>query len=110
MTIRSIDMQVLIPKVTDIAKIQQVQLQENTARQQENINHNAQETFKNTNTVNQLLKNESALVHEKEEQEKKFKKNKEKKGKRENKPNTKNSSMNSFPVEPQRGNTIDIKI
>lgn len=109
MTIRSIDMQVLIPKVTDVARVQQIQQQENSVRQQENANHIMQQTIKNTNTVNQPLRNESALVHEKEEQEKNFKKNKEKRGKRENKPNTKKDSENTN-IQSSSGNTIDIKI
>lgn len=117
MTIRSIDMQVLIPKVTDVAKVQQIQQQENTARQQENANNIIRETIKNTNTVNQPLRDESALIHRKEEQEKNFKKNKQKKGKYQNKPNTKNSVENSVEKSVENssrqtppGNTIDIKI
>lgn len=109
MTIRSIDMQVLIPKVSDVAKIQQIQLQENASRQQENANLIARETLKNTTTVNQPLRDESALVHEKEEREKNSKKNKEKKGKNDNKQNTKNSADKAM-VDSQPGSNIDIKI
>lgn len=117
MTIKSIDMQVLIPKVTDVAKVQQIQQQENSARQQENANNIIRETLKNTNTVNQPLRDESVFIHQKEEQEKNFKKNKQKKGKYQNKPNTKNSvenpvenSVENSKLKPASGNTIDIKI
>jgi hypothetical protein len=115
MTIRSIDMQILIPKVTDVAKVQQIQQQEHNIRQQENANHIARETTRNTNTVNQPLRDEAALVHEKEEE--KHKKNKEKKGKNQNVTNTKNSVENSVEksvdnpgLKSSCGNTIDIKV
>jgi hypothetical protein len=80
MTIRSLDMQVLIPRLNDVARIQHVQQQENNVRQHEYNILNSDQTQKNSTTVNQMLRNESALVHEKEENEKKYKKKSVKKG------------------------------
>ncbi len=69
MTIRSVDMQVLIQKVGDIARIQQSQQLENNSRQQEFAQQISQQTDKDAKTVNHLLKNERAHVHEKQEKE-----------------------------------------
>ena len=64
MTIRSVDMQVLIQKVGDVARIQQSQQLENNSRQQEFTQQISQQTDKNVKTVNQMLRNERSYVHE----------------------------------------------
>ena len=64
MTIRSIDMQVLIQKVGDVAKIQQVQQEENLLKGNEANGQIAQQTAKNSRTVSQVLRKESGLVHQ----------------------------------------------
>ena len=107
MTIRSMDMQVLIQRVNDVSRVQQVNQQENNTKQQEFNNQISNQTAQNTHAVNQALRDESALVHEKEKQEKKSKKNKEKKGITDNKENTNEEHVR---LEPNRGNNVDIII
>jgi uncharacterized cupredoxin-like copper-binding protein len=105
MSIRSTDMQVLIQKVGDVAKLQQIQQQELNHKQQEFNNKILEQTIKNTHTVNQTLRDEAALVHEKQEKEEKAKKNKNKKGNANNKENSKEQNRN---MEPGRGDKLDI--
>lgn len=69
MTIRSVDMQVLIQKTADVARIQQSQQLENNSRQQELAQQISQQTDKNAKTVNQLLRSERSPVHDKQENE-----------------------------------------
>lgn len=99
-------MQVLVQKVGDVARIQQVQQSEHNNRQQQFAQQIEQQTEKNSQTVNQPLRNESKLVHEKQEREKKSKKNKKKAGEQDiienNEPN--------IAIEKYTGTTIDIKI
>lgn len=109
MTIRSIDMQVLVQKVTDVGKIQNIQQQESTLRQQENINQINQQTNINTSTVNQPLRSESSLVHEKQEKEKKSKKRSPKKGDSEITKNNRNNTE-SVKDNSQNSGRIDIII
>ncbi|MDD2585230.1 MAG: hypothetical protein PHT79_00595 [Syntrophomonadaceae bacterium] len=106
MTIRSIDMQVLVQKVGDVAKIQQVQQSDHANRQQEFAQQIAQQTEKNTKTVNQPLQNQSKLIHEKQEKEKQSRKYRNKEGKKDNKENNDDNVI----FEPNKGKTIDIKI
>ena len=63
------------------------------------------QTSKNTHTVNQTLRDESALVHEKQEKEEKAKKNRNKRGNTDNKENSKEQNKN---LEPGRGDKLDI--
>lgn len=107
MTIRSIDMQVLVQKVNDVGKIQNAYQQENNARQQENANQIVQQTVKNTQTVSQSVRSESALIHEKEEKEKKSKKKMQKKGDSENTENNRNSKQQTT-INRVQGRNIDI--
>ena len=103
MTIRSVDMQVLIQKVGDVARIQQSQQLENNSRQQEFAQQISQQTDKNAKTVNQMLRNEQAFVHEKQEQES-GKKKQAKKGKSE-----KIANRDKTDTRPnKRGNKLDI--
>ncbi|MDD3267757.1 MAG: hypothetical protein PHX14_00415, partial [Syntrophomonadaceae bacterium] len=81
MSIRSIDMQVLVHKVGDVAKVQQAQQLENSNRQQESTQQIGQQTHIDVKTVNQPLRNEHADVHEKQEKENQEKKSRAKKGK-----------------------------
>jgi hypothetical protein len=109
MTIRSIDMQVLIQKVNDVGKMQNIQQQEGASRQQENINQINQQTNTNTNSVNQSLRSESSLIHEKQKKEKKSKKKAQKKGDIEITKNNKNNKE-SVNDKAQNGSKIDIII
>ena len=105
MSIRSTDMQVLIQKVGDVAKLQQIQQQELSVKQQEFNNQIMDQTLKNTHAVNQTLRDESALVHEKQEKDEKAKKSKNKAGNTDNKENIKEKHKN---MEPGRGDKLDI--
>ena len=107
MSIRSTDMQVLIQKVGDVAKLQQIQQHEVNLKQQEFNSQILDQTVKNTHTVNQTLRDESALVHEKQEKEEKSKKNRNKKGNADNKENSKEQHRN---LEPGRGDKLDIRV
>ncbi|PKM77687.1 MAG: hypothetical protein CVU90_06305 [Firmicutes bacterium HGW-Firmicutes-15] len=105
MSIRSTDMQVLIQKVGDVAKLQQIQQHEVNIKQQEFNSQIMDQTSKITHTINQTLRDESALVHEKQEKEEKAKKNKNNKGNSDNKENSKEHTKN---LEPGRGDKLDI--
>lgn len=106
MTIRSIDMQVLVQKVGDVAKIQQAQQSDHTNRQQEFAQQIAQQTEKNTKTVNQPLQNQSKLIHEKQEKERQSGKYRKKEGKKDHKENNDDNVI----FDTHKGTTIDIKI
>lgn len=108
MTIRSLDMQVLVQKVGDVAKVQQAQQAENNSRQQELLQSIDQQTKQRSKTVNQTQKNESAFVHEKEEQEKEKKSKKKSKGKG-NKGNKENKE-NSLVKDSRKGKNIDFTV
>ncbi|MGS0764287.1 hypothetical protein [Syntrophomonas curvata] len=70
MTIKSIDMQVLVQKVGDVAKIQQAQQIGNNHRQEEFIKNINQETDRYSKTVNKPGESRHKKVDEKEEKEK----------------------------------------
>ena len=106
MSIRSIDMQVLVQKVGDVAKIQQTQQLENSNRQQESAQQIGQQTQIDVKTVNQPLKNERAHVHEKQEKEQQEKKSRTKKGKGSQTENNENSEKDGN----KQGNHLDITI
>ena len=67
MTIKSIDMQVLVQKVGDVAKIQQAQQTGNNHRQEEFIKNINEQTDRYTKTVNKTLQSEQKKVNQKEE-------------------------------------------
>ena len=77
MTIKSIDMQVLIPKVNEVC-VQQIQQQANTNQQQELAAQMAQAAVKNETSVNQLPPGEKTVIRDKPGEEK----NRNKSGKR----------------------------
>lgn len=107
MSMRIMDMQVLVQKSTDVAKIQQIQHQENNLRQQEIASHIVENTNKNTQTVNKPLANESKLVHEKQDNEEKHKKNRNKRGNDEIKENKENTEEHPR-LDTNRGTNLDI--
>jgi len=79
MSIRSVDMQVLVQKTGDIARVQsahQVDGQNKLMENTQNINAQNENIARK---VNDPLPNESKLVHEKEEQEANQKKKKDNK-------------------------------
>jgi len=107
MSIRTTDMQVLIQKTGDVAKLQQIHQQELVSKQQEFNNLNVEQTVKNTHTVNKTLRDESALVHEKQEKEKQSKKNQNKEGNGKSEENNKGETK---ILDPGRGINVDIVI
>lgn len=105
MTIRTVDMQVLIPKASEVSRVQQVQQQENNTRQQEFIAQQAQLTAKNETTVSQSLHTETVFIHDKEEKEKNKKKSSRKEGKKRHLENHRSVIRDSKSL----GGNIDIK-
>lgn len=106
MSIRSIDMQVLVPKVNDVARIQQTHQVDHLRRQQEFSQLIVQETQHNTRDVNKMFKSEHTDIHERQEKQKKEKNSQEKKGKSENEAN-----IDNMAVKPQdSGHLLDITI
>ena len=104
MSMRVMDMQVLVQKTADMAKIQQVQHQETNLKQHEMANQIVAQTQQNTQTINKPLANESKLVHEKQEKEDQAKKNRKKRGNLENGENTEEHTQ----LDMNRGNNLDI--
>lgn len=74
MSIRSVDMQVLVQKTGDIARIQAAHQVEGQHKMMENTQNINAQNENIARRVNDPLRNESKLVHEKEEQEKNQKK------------------------------------
>ncbi len=114
MTIRSLDMQVLVQKVGDVARVQQAQQTESNSRQQEFLQAIDQQTKERSKAVKETEKNESAFVHGKEEQEKEKKAKKKSKGKgkkrkKENKENKENKES-SLAKDRIKGNNIDFTV
>lgn len=106
-TIRSVDMQVLVQKVGDVAKIKQAEQSSDNNRQQQFTQQINQDTIKYSKTVNQALPGEKKRVHDdKEDKEKRTLYRRKKGGKSQEKENnTENWSFNS-----DTGTNIDIKI
>ncbi|MEN6348059.1 MAG: hypothetical protein ABFD08_01480 [Syntrophomonas sp.] len=109
MSIRSIDMQVLVQKVSDVAKVQQAQQVENSNRQQESVQQINHQTNIEVKTVNEPLRNEHAHVHEKQEQKEKEKKSKPKKGNNDNTENSDRTTVAQNKNTPDKnGSHLDI--
>jgi hypothetical protein len=71
MTIRSIDMQVLVQKVGEVAKIQQAEKTSQHIKQQSFLEQIAQQTEVVSKTVNEASASESGLIREKQSEKKK---------------------------------------
>ncbi len=106
MSIRSVDMQVLVQKAGDVARVQQTHQIEQDRRQQEFNQAIIQQTHQNTKEVNQTLKSEDAYIHGRQEKQKKEKKDHENKGNEEKTANNENKSVKS----PIQGHHVDITI
>lgn len=104
MSMKIMDMQVLIQKTADVAKIQHVQNQESNVRQQESANQIAAQTQQNTHSINRTPEHQAKLVHEKQEKEEDAKKNKKKRGNVGKEANNKKDDQ----LDPDRGNKLDI--
>lgn len=104
MSMKIMDMQVLIQKTADVAKIQHVQNQESNVRQQESANQIAFQTQQNTHAINKPPENQAKFVHEKQEKEEEAKKNRKKRGNVNKEENTEEHKH----LDPNRGNKLDI--
>lgn len=107
MTIRSIDMQVLVQKTGDVARVQSAKLEEHALRQQDFNQQISKETLKNSSSVNQTLKDEAAYIQEKQEKQNKKRKQK---NKEEDKEKAENSDKENIMKNGNRGNNLDILI
>lgn len=106
MTIKSIDMQVLVQKVGDVAKIQQAQQTVNSHRQEEFIKNINEQTDRYTKTVNKTLQSEQKKVNQKEEKEKQSRKRNRDSNKKEDEETTDNKPQN----RNESGSNLDIII
>lgn len=106
MSIRSVDMQVLVQKIGDVARVQQVQLQEGSNRQQEFLQGINQQTVENSTTIQETGQNSSRKVGDKEEKEK----NPRKKAKKAGKKALEEKSDTEIFKDHYKGNNLDIKI
>lgn len=70
MSIRSLDMQVLVQKASDVAKVQHNQHQEIISRQDEFAQNIIRQTTQNSKTVQNTNKSEKGLIQEKPNQDK----------------------------------------
>lgn len=104
MSIKSVDMQVLIQKTSDVARIQQIQNQGNNFRQQEISSNILQDTNQNTQTVKKPPAGEGKLVHEKQEHEKNSSQDERKRGNKAKKSNSEEEKQ----LDPNRGGKLDI--
>lgn len=75
MTIRSVDMQVLLPKATEVARMQQAQRMEQVHRDFDNKDAIVQQTFTMAKQINRTKRSEVPYLEE--EPEKKDKRNKQ---------------------------------
>ncbi|MBO8159377.1 hypothetical protein [Thermosyntropha sp.] len=105
MTIKSIDMQVLVQKIGDVAKIKQAEQSNANNRQQDFIMQISQDTQKYSKTVHQALAAEKKFVHEREERKDKSRY----KGKKKENNNIVDSKKED-EINSDKGNNIDIKI
>lgn len=104
MTIRSVDMQVLVQKVGEVARVQQTEKSDHASRQQQFLEHITQQTETNSNAVNQASANESVLIREKQEQKKKARSAKKDREREEAE-----ESQTQWASDPDRGSNIDIR-
>lgn len=106
MTIRSVDMQVLVQKAGDVARVQQSHQIDQDRRQQEFNQAMIQQINHNTKEVNQTRKGEDVYIQERQEKQKKQKNEQENKGNDETTANNENKSVKS----PTQGHRVDITI
>lgn len=106
MSMRTTDLQVLIPRSSEVARVQQVQQQANQNQQQEVAAQLLQQTVKNESSINPSLEGEKVLIREREEREKNEKKRRNAAGKTEEEENRLREKPS---VSPGLGGKIDIK-
>lgn len=107
MSIKSIDMQVLVQKVSDVARIRQVEQTEADRRQQEHVQVISQETNTNSKVIKETEQGKTRRMD----------KNDEKGGKRQGKQGQEQPDQQNHGTGDEKifkclykGNNIDIKI
>jgi hypothetical protein len=111
MTIRSVDMQVLIPKVPDVARLQNEQQQTHLSRQNEFAEQMQAQSARMAQTVAQTNKDEDVHIQEKQEREKKRKKNKQSEEQEEQDNNNETRKPpGGVILVPKEHHKLDIKI
>ncbi len=81
MSLKIPDLQVMLPRASEVSRTQQIQMQENVYRRQELANQMANQTEKAEALVYQYLPSEEALIREDQEREKRRDSEREKAGK-----------------------------
>lgn len=105
MTVRSVDMQVLLPKIQEIGKNQQVQNQQDQSQQQQFASQMQKQTEKQKHQVQNSLKPEGNKITAGNEQGKQQQKQKpQEEGARDN------LEEETGVKDPDKGNLLDIKI
>lgn len=105
MTIRSVDMQVLVQKVGEVTKLQQTEKTDQQVRQQAFLEQIAQQTEQTSKTVNQTPASEAALIREKQEEKKKKSPPKKNAGSSE----SDEEEGTNWASDPNRGSNLDIR-
>lgn len=106
MTIRSIDMQVLVQKVGEVAKIQQTEKTDQNVRQQSFLEQISQQTQLVSTTVNQTPASESSLIRDNQSDKKKKQSNHKKKEKASG---LEDEEALNWAEDPNKGSNLDIR-
>ena len=106
MTIRSIDMQVLVQKVGEVAKIQQTEKTDQQVRQQSFLEQIAQQTQFVSTTENKPPASESSLIRDKQSDKRKKSTSQKKKEKASG---LEDEEALSWTDDPHKGSNLDIR-
>ncbi len=106
MTIRSLDMQVLVQKVGEVARLQQTEQAGAHRQQQEFAEAINAETIKNSKAPREIDQHKAELTTKKDKEKHKKKSSQGS----EKKPGINDESMASEFIDPDKGNNVDIKI
>lgn len=106
MTIRSIDMQVLVQKVGDVAKIQQTEKTDQQVKQQSFLEQISQQTQQVSTTVNKTPTSDPSLIRDKQSDKKK-KLSKQKK--KETTSELDDEDSLNWAGDPHKGSNLDIR-
>lgn len=107
MTIRSIDMQVLVQKVGEAAKIQQTEKTDQQVKQQSFLEQIAQQTQMVSTTVNQTPASQPGLIRDKQSGRNKKKLSNQKK--REGASGVEDEETLTWADDPRKGSNLDIR-
>ncbi|MGE5416624.1 MAG: hypothetical protein ACM3UZ_07665 [Acidobacteriota bacterium] len=111
MSMKIIDMQVLLPRASEVSRVQQIHQQEHDQKQQEFIAQMAVQAEKAEAEVRRTPRNEESIIREKPEREKNSEKRQKKEGKQETEENTENKDQNALKkMADPRGAKVDIKV